>query len=365
MTRRVLLILALFACLMSLLLVHLAQRSSPPPLNRVAAWMPTSWDGERARASWEANRAHIQELSPVWYQLDGSGDGSILPYPGARDGALVEQAHAQSTLVIPLINNHYANTGFDSAPVGTVIHDPARRAAHIATLVNETLAYGYDGIDVDYESLNGSADREAFSLFIEELAAALHAQGKLLSIAVHPKTYEPGSWDGPQAQDWNRIGAAVDRFRIMTYAYHWGTSDPGPIAPLWWMESVVGFATSAVPPSKVYVGLHFYGHDWAGGSSSSVTWEAAQGLINAYSATPQWADRETWRRAVAEPWFTYTDEAGQPHEVWYADGESIAARLKLVREYGLGGIAVWRLGGEDPANWSAIGAALYPAGPQD
>jgi spore germination protein YaaH len=365
MTRRTLLALVLFACLMSLLLLYLVQDSSPPPLNRVAAWMPSSWDSSRARASWETNRAHIQELSPVWYQLSSSGDGSIVPYAGARDVALIEQAHAQSTLVIPLINNHYADVGFDAAPISRIIRDPALRAAHIAALVDEAVAHNYDGIDIDYESLNGLADRDEFSLFIEELATALHAQSKLLSIAVHPKTYESGSWSGPQAQDWRRIGAAVDRFRVMTYAYHWTTSDPGPIAPLWWMEDVVDFAASVVPPNKVYVGLHFYGHDWSGASTSSVSWETAQRLTDAHGVTPQWRDRESWRRPVAEPWFTYTDEAGQPHEVWYANGDSVAARLQLVREYGLGGIAVWRLGGEDPANWAAIGTALHPIAPQE
>ncbi len=362
MTRRVLLLIALFLCLLSLFLIYRAQGDAPPPLNRVAAWLPSSWDSGRARASWEANRAHIQELSPVWYQLAPGGDGSILPYAGARDSALVEEARAQATLVIPLVNNCYGVNGFDPTPVSTMLHDPARRAAHINTLVNEVLAYGYDGVDVDYESLNGSADRDAFSLFVEELAAALHAHGKLLSIAVHPKTGEPGSWDGPQAQDWARIGAAADRFRVMTYGYHWGTSGPGPIAPLWWMEDVMDFATSTVPPNRVYVGLHFYGHDWVGGSSSSLTWESAQSLITAHGATPQWRGTETWGRTVSEPWFTYTDGAGQSHEVWYADEASIAARLGLVRKYGLGGIAVWRLGGEDPANWSAIGATLHRAG---
>ena len=359
MIRRLLLLIALFLCLLSLFLIYRARSNvPPPPLNRVAAWMPSSWDGGRARASWQAHRAHIQELSPVWYQLGPGGDGSIIPYTGARDGALVEDAHTQATLVIPLVNNSYGSASFDAAPVSAMIHDPARCAAHVNTLVNETLTYGYDGIDVDYEALNGSADREAFSLFVEELAAALHAHGKLLSIAVHPKTGEPGSWDGPQAQDWTRIGAAVDRFRIMTYGYHWSTSEPGPIAPLWWMEDVMDFATSVVPPNRVYVGLHFYGHDWAGGSSSSLTWESTQTLLNTYGVAPQWRESEGWRRAVAEPWFTYTDNAGRSHEVWYADEASIAARLELVRKYGLGGIAVWRLGGEDPANWSAIGAAL-------
>ena len=66
--------------------------------------------------------------------------------------------------------------------------------------------------------------------------------------------------------------------------------------------------------------------------------------------------------ALSEPWFTYTDDLGQSHEVWYADGASVAARLALVQRYGLGGIAVWRLGGEDPASWSAIATTLHPIG---
>ncbi len=367
MIKRALLYIAVFACLLFLLLGYIEQQSVtvPPPLNRVAAWMPSSWDAARARASWETNHAHIQELSPVWYQLAPGGDGSILPYSGARDGGLVEEAHAQSTLVVPLINNCYADAGFDPAPVSAMLHDPARRAAHVNALVNETLTYNYDGVDVDYESLNGLADRDAFSLFVEELAAALHAHGKLLSVTVHPKTDEPGSWEGPQAQDWTRVGAAADRFRVMTYGYHWPTSDPGPIAPLWWMEDVMDFAVSVVPPNRIYLGIHFYGHDWAGGTSSNLTWESARALMTTHGAIPQWKTASGWGRAVSEPWFTYTDDAGRAHEVWYADEASISARLRLVEQYGLGGVAVWRLGGEDQANWSAIGDVLHSADQQE
>ncbi len=360
MIRRVLLLIALFACVLVLLLTYRAQRDLPRPLNRVAVWMPSAWDEARARASLEANLAHVHELSPVWYQLDASGDGSINAYTGARDAALVDRAHANSVLVIPLINNHYSDHSFGAQPVSVMLNHPAYRAAHVAILVDETLAYDYDGIDIDYEALDG-ADREAFSQFIEDLAAALHAHGKLLSVAVHPKASEPGSWDGPQAQDWARIGAAVDRFRVMTYGYHWGRSQAGPIAPLWWMREVMHFATSVVPPDRVYVGIHFYGHDWVGTSSESVVWEDVQTLINAYGVTPQWSVG-TWRHTVAEPWFTYTDGAGRTHEVWYANRDSVAARLSLVREYGLGGVAIWRLGGEDPANWSAISSTLQPVG---
>jgi len=377
MRRAILCLVALFLCLSSLFLIYRAQRRLPPSLvseSRVAAWMPTAWDGARARASWEAHHTHIHELSPVWYQLDASGDGSINPYAGARDPALVEATHAHSTLIIPLINDHYPGSTPDPMPVSIMIHDPDRRAAHIATLVDEVVVHSYDGIDIDYESLNGTADRDAFSQFVEELAAALHAQGKLLSVTVHPKTGEPGTWDGPRGQDWTRIGAAADRFRVMTYGYHWSGSDPGPIAPLWWMEDVLRFAVSVVPPHRVYLGLHFYGYDWTRPgpsnhgsedqgpvegtrpSARSVVWEDVQALMETHAAVPQWRGRNGWGRLVAEPWFTYTDGRGQAHEVWYANRASVKARLELAGKHGLGGVAIWRLGGEDPTTWSAIAA---------
>jgi spore germination protein len=330
---------------------------------RVAAWMPASWDGARARASWQAQQAHIDELSPVWYQVDASADGSVVPYSGARDAALVAEAHAGGTLVIPLINNAYGGV-FDPAPVSAIIHDPARRAAHAAALVSEVLAYGYDGIDIDYESLNGQDDREAFSSFVEELAAALHAEGRLLSVTVHPKTAEPGAWPGVQAHDWSRIGAAADRVRVMTYAYHYSTGGPGPIAPLFWMEEVAAFAASVMPPERVYLGIHFYGLDWGNGPATALEWEDVAERSATYRVSSRWEGAGALGQAIAEPWFSYV-AGGTEHQVWYADSRSVAARLQLVPRHRLGGIAVWRLGGEDPGNWTAIAAVFDPVASSD
>jgi len=350
--RHILILISLFICVLSLAFAYRAT-STPSPLNRVAVWMPTSWDRDRARAAWTAYREDIDELSPVWYQLDASGDGSINTYSGARDQTLIDEVHQQGALIIPLINNSYAG-GMDPAPVSKVINDDAVRAAHIQTLVNEVVTYGYDGIDIDYEMLEGT-DRDAFSLFIEELAAALHQEGKILSIAVHPKTWDWRARGGSVAQDWSRIGPAVDRFRIMTYGVHWSGSDPGPIAPVPWMRDVLKYATSVVPHNKVYVGIHLYGLNWPEeGGAGSLTWDSAQALLQREGISP------SWEETASEPWFTYPDGSGGQREVWYANGASVSARLDLVRDYGLGGIAIWRLGGEDPDVWTAIQVKLHP-----
>ncbi len=155
------------------------------------------------------------------------------------------------------------NGGFDAQRVSLVVNDPARRAQHIADILALVNDNDYDGIDIDYESLNPT-DRDAFSLFIEELALALHAEGKLLSIAVHAKTDDAGAWSGAAAQDWTRLGAAVDSFKIMTYDYHNGASEAGPIAPLDWVDAVLSYAATVVPPEKTSMGVPVYGYNWTG-----------------------------------------------------------------------------------------------------
>jgi spore germination protein YaaH len=357
--RKVVFVAVALGGLALLVMIYVADaRSNAPSLNRVAAWMPTSWDVESARLSWDSHRSHIQELSPVWYQLDAGADGSINPYGGACDAALVAEAHANGTLVLPLVNNSYGGV-FDPVPLQTVIHSPTLRSAHVVALVNEVMACGTDGIDIDYERLGGTVDREPFSLFVEELAVALHGEGKLLSVTVSPKTSDV-TWGNPGAQDWSRIGAVADRVRIMTYGYHWSSSSPGPIAPVFWMEDVASYAVQQISSNKVYLGLHFYGLDWGDGPAGALTWESVQDLLVATSSSRQWAATDDFGRSIGEPWFTYTVDSVQ-HEVWYADGGSIAARLPLVKEYGLGGIAVWRLGREDPVNWTVIAVRLHPA----
>ena len=54
---------------------------------------------------------------------------------------------------------------------------------------------------------------------------------------------------------------------------------------------------------------------------------------------------------VFAPHFSYTDSQGDHHDVWYTDARSIAARVKLARDRGLG-IGLWRLGREDQALWN-------------
>ncbi len=311
-----------------------------PTQREVTIWAP--YASVLEQQTLQENQDLVREVNFVWYTLEPDGviQGAV------QSPQALEKARSAGLRVVPSI----ANAGFSRDNVMAAIGDPAKRTEHVQAIVQLVLENGYDGIDIDYESL-AAEDREPFTRFIEELAVALHAEDKLLSIAVHAKTDDAGSWSGPAAQDWARLGAAVDLFKIMTYDYHWATSEAGPLAPLDWVDQVLTYAATVVPPAKTYVGLPFYGYDWVGQSARDYVWRDTVKLVEQEGVTVQ---RDP---TSGEAWFTYDDDR---HTVYFVDAAAVQAKLEFIfaRHPELAGVAIWRLGGEDPGNWTEFRSLL-------
>lgn len=309
-----------------------AQAATP---TKISAWLPY-WDQVRGYQSFIDNAHLYAEVSPFWYEMASAT--SIVRYPNAEAPDVISGIQSRGVQLIPTISNN-----FDGGRVTTMLSSAATRTVHVAALVDLVGVRGYDGLDVDYENL-APGDRDRYTAFVTELANTLHAKGKRLSVAVHPKTSEPGSWSGPQAQDYAALGRVVDRLRVMAYDYHWATSGPGAVAPMSWVDDVARFAASQVAPEKVQLGMPLYGYDWNGNVGEGVTYDVVMARMGQYGATRQWSTTD------AAPWFSYT-AGGTTHTVWYEDAQSVTAKLPIVDRHGLGGAVFWRLGGEDPNIW--------------
>jgi spore germination protein len=308
------------------------------------------WDQRRALEVVWQRPGMFDQVSLVWYSLDPNGRIVLTDdeYTHVDPGA-VQEMQARGIRVIPTVTS-LRNGRWNADVVRQMLHDPAARRTHIRELVDLAVTKGYDGIDIDYESLSGE-DRDVYSTFLTKLGAALHAEGKLLTTAVHPKVSNAGYDERNLAQDYRAIGAAVDQVRVMTYDYSWDTSPPGPVAPARWVERVIAWTVTQIPPEKVILGIDLLGYDWSGGRGVTVDHEQAQSLAKAHGVTIR-------RSPDGSPSFVYRDSSGDRHEVWWEDARSAGAKLRLVSEYGLGGVFFWRLGGEDSSVWPAARAAL-------
>lgn len=136
----------------------------------------------------------------------------------------------------------------------------------------------------------------------------------------------------------------------MAYDYSYSTSDPGPIAPHDWVESVVAYAVARVPADKLMLGLAAYGYDWVGRSGTDIGAADAASLARQKGVTP------TWHGGSGGTSFSYESD-GQQHTVWYEDARSVAAEQQVAIDHRLRGVAIWRLGTEDPQTWTSVAAA--------
>ena len=68
-----------------------------------------------------------------------------------------------------------------------------------------------------------------------------------------------------------------------------------------------------------------------------------------------------WNKKVHQNYGKY-EEGNDVYEIWLEDADSIAEKVKLVPEYGLAGVAEWKLGFEDSSIWSVISENLKDSG---
>ena len=250
-----------------------------------------------------------------------------------------------------------------------------------------------DGVDLDWEnfafndgSSTWSATKGRFVDTIKRLSKALHAKGKKLSVTV-PGGYAPYSGGSPNpgggywVYAWKEIGPYVDKLRLMAYDY--SHSSPLGIGPNDWATEVARSAKAQVGASnarKVWIGAPQYGRYWVRKSGSSYVtrncpsnWAPSSrtgslGLSSVRSIQRREGVSGSWNSSKGEWSFRYWQPASgyyysggsrvsrtcdAQYEVWYADQRSVQERLKIVKNLGIGGVAVWHLGGLESNFYSA------------
>jgi spore germination protein YaaH len=368
------------------LIVPVRPAAAEPRSPLVAGWLPT-WATDAAVAGVEANAAAIGSASPFWYQAKAAnGSVSITTSLSESTRATVlARLRAAGVEIIPSVAD-----GSAARAMAAILKSSSARTAHVAQLVSLATSNGFDGIELDYEKFafsDGSSTwpqtRPAWVAFITELGTALHAAGKKLAVAVPPMydgTYTSSS--GYWVYDYAGMAPSVDSLRIMTYDF--SVSRPGPIAPLSFLRRTLSYAVSAFPAERIRMGVPAYGRLWTArtssgapsitgtcpvgavpGTKSFTTTTALSYLTSVAGQTPalRYDDVTAEMVATFAKEYTGTDKDGKAtscvvdHEAWWVDARGVAARLPLVTEYGLAGVAIWHLGGVDADSWSVIRSA--------
>jgi hypothetical protein len=364
---------------------ELASHRDAPPALRAPLTPAALADLGRARAAprrvvygyypyWVADLERIRFAALThlaWFAIEIDERGLVVSAHGWPDAATVAAAHAAGVRV------DLTFTLFSGSGILALVRDPARRAATIATMIDRMEAGGADGISVDFEGLIDGT-RDHFTTFIAELRTGLDRRGHVgaeISIA-GPMVNWAGS-DGRPEFDLPGLLEHADYLFVMGYGYFWsGSSHAGPIGILdvdaawrpatgWSMERTLAAFASEVGPtrrSQLIHGVPYYGREWVTASDApvadaidhlgAVTYVASQNHLAAGRV-------RRWDAGSSSPYYTWK-LGGQWHQVWFDDGESLAAKYRMIEDQDLGGVGIWALNYDAPRTelWDQLEATF-------
>lgn len=349
----------------------------------------------------------LTEVNPFGYTV--KNDGSL------NDAAKISDAHwqklftsarKQNVRVIPTVM--WSNT----EAIHEVLSDKKLRSRHVAAIVAMVKDNGFDGVDIDYEGKRAE-DRDNYSAFLKELSVefAKNKANKWVMCTIEARTppedlYKTIPTDLEYANDYKEINKYCDRVRLMTYDQQradlsLNKSSKGiytPVADPAWVRKVVNFTAKDIDRKKIVLGVATYGYIYQaipyddGSGYSYNLLEAFNPKYGAdvakeYGITPA-------RNSAGEMSFTYVPksmpkplpdnatvssrapkgtsssllaafgatalakEKGQQapfYILWWSDAKAIEDKVKLARELGIRGVAVFKFdGGEDQGIWNVL-----------
>ena len=288
----------------------------------------------------------VNVVSPTWYQLSDSTGG----FNSFAQQEYVDYIHETGRQIWPLWSDFTSvseENGWSEYELFAVTQN---RRALIASMMDEVKAYGYDGINIDFEKVS-SDNGIHFVQFLRELSIECRNAGVVLAV----DNYVPM----PHSAHYDRAeqGAIVDYVIVMGYDEHYGGgSEAGSVASLDFVKNGIVNTLESVPAQKLINALPFYTRMW-----DEYVDENGQQVLNSKAYTMRGAfDRvgelglvTNWSDSVGQ-YVAEGDVEGHHYSVWLEDARSIEEKMKIVAEYDLAGVSAWSLGGEYPQVWEVI-----------
>lgn len=332
--------------------VHRARAALPPiKAGRIVAAFYAPWQetGLHSLKTYAPNMTHVL---PAWVHLLPSAKGldfhdwELKTTP--HNQQVIEIAKQNNLNIVPILSNAQVGESgsgeFDPQRAHILLTSPELQTAVITQLRNWCHAWGFQGINVDFENLE-PADYALLPQFLKRMRDAFAPSNLTVSADLEPS----------KPLDWRAVSAICDFVVVMSYDEHAGPT-PGPIASINWYRTVVNRAVTEVPREKLVMGLANYGYDWMQGREwpEPLTYQGALFMAKDYRQGEKPQEIVDFDPEALNPTFSYVDDDGKEHEVWFLDGITAANQWMIAQNYSPRGVAVWVLGSSDPSIWTFI-----------
>lgn len=279
----------------------------------------------------------VNVIAPTWFMLtDNTGN-----FDSLAEQDYVDQAHAMGLQVWAVLDNFNRGGNVQSE---ILFADTGARQRLIAGLIKEVEKYGIDGINLDIEGIKSEAGPH-YVQFIRELSVDCRKNGIILSI----DSYVPTSYNA--FYNWAEQGRVADYVVIMGYDEHYAGGEAGSVASLGYERKGIEDTLRMVPKEKIVSGIPFYTRVWK--VTNGETTSTAMGI----EAAKKWVEEHGvelyWQEELGQ-YYGELEADGGMYYLWMEEERSIGEKVALIDEYGIGGVACWKLGFEPKSIWEIV-----------
>jgi peptidoglycan-N-acetylglucosamine deacetylase len=297
--------------------------------------------GDSDGGAFDALQKHASDLDgllPEWLEIAAS-DGGLMPVKRGelrvRDWV---QSNARHLGVFPVLSSRRSA----SETLG-VLTQRASRARLVSTLADYLAVNSDQGLAISLPNLPPSG-RSTFTQFVHELVRVLRPEGRKIIVVV----------DAGADEHWVQELTRVADYLLVTL-YNQPPDGRGPLAAQGWVEARAAALRRLVPSPKLILGVGSFASDFgAGGGAKLISVQRAWDLMRDAGA------QLTVDPAALTARFRYFDNPGHAHDVWLLDGVTMFNHLRGILLHQPAGIAVWRLGLEDPGIWASFAKGRLP-----
>lgn len=279
-------------------------------------------------------------IVPTWFNItDNEGN-----YTSLASKEYVDKAHALGMQVWAMFDNISTQESVKNVDSGKLFSSTATRKKLIQDLMKEADTYGFDGFNLDFESLKSSAGPH-YVQFIREMSVSCRQKGLVLSV----DDYVPAAYSA----FYNRKeqGIVADYVIVMGYDEHFAGGAAGSVASLSYVENGIIDTLEEVPKEKLINSVPLYTRVWT--EKDGKTTSKAYGI----TAAQNWVEENnvelTWQDNIGQYYGEIENENGT-QKIWMEETKSLGLKKDLVNKYDLAGIACWKLGFETADIWAVI-----------
>jgi chitinase len=315
-------------------------------------------------------------LGDPWADIDK-------PFPGDCETAGCLKGNFNQLLKLkkahPLLQTLISVGGWTwSGQFSDIAMTDASRNKFAESVVKFIRAYGFDGVDLDWEypvagglddNKRSPKDKQNYTLLLKTIRDKFDIAGKQDGKHYSITIAAGASPSYIQNTEPAKLANILDWINVMTYDFHgtweaksgqnaplyYDPKDPDSSSKVFYADAAInGFLNAGVPAKQLVLGLPFYGHGWKqcapdnGGQyqicngAAPGTWES--GSVDYYDLETNYINKNGyvryWNDSTKTP-YLYNAQNGT--YISYDDAESFGYKVEYIQSKGLGGAMFWEI----------------------